>query len=534
MLSIIFYSQFSSVLQDRILQQLDSIKTLKQIQLERLIQSEWNDFINIPSISPLNDSSKLILPKNEDFETGIYDLTEYDINRELSIGMVDVENGVSQLKTIPYNKIMSILLERTGMGETGESYLVGENYRMRTQSRFFKDSIPNDITVKTKGVVNAFNGKSGKGLYKDYRKVDVYGVYSLIEIQNIKLAILSEIDKNEVEAPLRSLKRRLMGLTVLIMVIASFISLFFTRIIANPILNMKNSLKIMADGNYRETDKFVNNSNEIKEMFNALDNLKRALQGAVSFSKEIGEMNLNADYIPKSNNDSLGKSLVKMRDKLKEFRYNERLNRLNTKRQLVDGLENERRRLSRELHDGLGPLLTSLKFCIDNKIESKSLLQEMTGIVDETISEVRIMSNALMPTTIDDFGVGATLKNYCTNINNTSGILVEFEDLLKKKGGRITKNQEINIFRITQELINNTLKHANAQNIRITLSEFDDFISLFYFDDGKGFDTGSVVLGSGIINIKERVEICNGKVKIDSKPKSTTFEIELPIENENN
>ena len=134
---------------------------------------------------------------------------------------------------------MNILLERTGMGETGESYLVGEDFKMRSQSRFFKDSIPYSIVVKTKGVSNALLGNFGTGLYKDYRNVDVYGVYGPIVISNLKLAILSEIDKDEVEAPLKRLKKRLLILMVLIMVIVVFISLFLTKIITNPILNMK-------------------------------------------------------------------------------------------------------------------------------------------------------------------------------------------------------------------------------------------------------------------------------------------------------
>ncbi|WP_299548940.1 ATP-binding protein [Seonamhaeicola sp.] len=531
MLSITFYGQFSDVLQNRILQQLNSIKTLKQNQIEKLIQSEWSNFINVSNIE--EDSLNFKLPE-KDFKTGIYDFTKYNKNHQLTIGLVDVKHGKHTIKIIPYSKVMNILLERTGMGETGESYLVGDDYRMRSQSRFFKDSVPYDIIVKTTGVSNALSGEFGKGLYKDYRHVDVYGVYGPIEIQNLKLVILSEIDKEEVEAPLQSLKSRLFVLMFLILIIAIFISLFLTRIIANPILNMKNSLKEMADGNYNEINRFTKNSNEIKEMFEALDNLKKSLQGAVNFSEEIGEMNLNSEYIPKSKKDALGKSLIKMRDKLKEFRSNENISRINTKRQLVDGLENERQRLSRELHDGLGPLLTSLKFYIDNKVDNKVLRLEMGKIIDDTISEIRIMSNALAPSTMNDFGVGAALTNFTEDIKKASDASIVFEDLLKQKNSRLTKNQEIHIFRITQELINNTLKYAKAKNIRITLSEFDDFVSLFYFDDGVGFNMDNVTLGSGIINIRERVEICNGKIKINSKQGRTTFDIELPIKNENN
>lgn len=533
-LSITFYNQFSHVIDDRVLQQLNSIKTLKKIQIENLIQTEWNNFLKNPVSKDFDDSLNISFSEKEFSVSGIYDLTKHHKQSKTSIGLVLIDSNQIKLKVIAYNKIKSILLERTGMGNTGESYLVGEDYYMRSQSRFFPEAIPFSILVKTKGALNALSGKTGRGIYKDYRGIDVYGVYSAINLSNLKLVILSEIDKSEVKAPLKDLKLRLLGLIFVITLIAIVLSLFLTRIIANPIINMKKSLKIMADGDYNQTNEFAKNSNEIKEMFEALDNLKKSLQGAVKFSNEIGKMNLNSHYLPKSQNDLLGKSLLKMRSKLIEFRNSENKHRINTKRQLVDGLENERRRLSRELHDGIGPLLTALKFYIENNIEDKAQQHEMKTIVDNTISEIRLMSNALMPSTLDDFGVGAALTNFINSINKSSSINIEFEDLTNQIKSKITKNQEINIFRICQELINNSLKHANPNNIRITLSEFDDFVSLFYFDDGNGFNLSTVKLGSGIINIKERVEICNGELKIDSKPGKTTFEIELPIEENEN
>jgi len=186
--------------------------------------------------------------------------------------------------------------------------------------------------------------------------------------------------------------------------------------------------------------------------------------------------------------------------------------------------------LSRELHDGVGPYLTSLKYYIENKVENEMMKKEMKKIVDDTISEIRLMSNALMPASIDDFGIGVTLTNFIENIKKSTTVTIVYEDLTKQDSSNITNHQAINLFRITQELINNSLKHSNAKNIRITLSEFDEFISLFYFDDGIGFDIDTIKLGLGISNIKERVAICNGKVAINATPGNTTFEIELPIE----
>jgi signal transduction histidine kinase len=286
----------------------------------------------------------------------------------------------------------------------------------------------------------------------------------------------------------------------------------------------------MAKGDYDQTIEYKRSSNEIKEMFDALSNLKASLQGAVKFSEAIGNMDLNTHYKPNSVNDVLGKSLLTMRKKLIDFKNQEDNTRIMAKRLLVDGLENERRRLSRELHDGVGPYLTSLKYYIENNVKNELKKTEMKKIVDETISEIRSMSNALMPASIDDFGIGITLTNYIENLNRSTSINIQYEDLTKQENSNITDHQAINLFRISQELINNTLKHSKAKNIRITLSEFDEFISLFYFDDGLGFNISTVKLGSGITNIKERVDICHGKITINALSGNTTFEIELPVE----
>ncbi|MDG1728740.1 MAG: histidine kinase [Algibacter sp.] len=529
-LSFSFYKQFSKVLNDRILLQLNSIKTLKQIQVENLIKSEWKLFLASESQYQNFDDTTFMLSESIKNLEGVYDFTSNHVKKETSIGFVSNSEKGTKVKVLDYNKIKKILLERTGMGNSGESYLVGHDYRMRSQSRFFPDKTPYTMLVKTEGVTNALKGINGRGAFADYRGIDVYSVYSLIEVSNLKLVILSEIDVSEVVIPLKNLKSRLIGLTVAIFLVAVILSLFLTRIITNPIRNMQKSLRIMAEGDYNQSNEFIKNSNEIKEMFDALANLKASLQGAVKFSDDIGKMNLNTNYKPKSSNDLLGKSLIAMRDKLIEFRNNEENSRIIAKRMLVDGLENERRRLSRELHDGVGPYLTSLKHYIENRVENEKKKTEMKRIVDDTISEIRLMSNALMPSSIDDFGIGATLTNFVESLKKSTAVNVEYEDLTKHEQTNITNHQGINLFRISQELINNSLKHSKAKNIRITLSEFDEFISLFYFDDGIGFDKNNVKLGSGIINIKERVEICNGKIDINSTTGNTTFEIELPVE----
>ena len=381
-LSFSSYKQFSNVLNDRILLQLNSIKTLKKNQIEHLIKSEWERFEASELYNQNIDSTVVILSDSIKNRNGIHDFTPYHVNKKTTIGFISNSKKGRMIKVLDYSKIKYILLERTGMGNSGESYLVGEDFQMRSDSRFYPNRTPFTISVKTENLQNAFKGINGRGVFKDYRGIEVYSVSSLLEVPNLKMVILSEIDVDEVTIPLKKLRERLIGLTLAIFLLAVMLSLFLTRIITNPIKNMQKSLRIMAEGDYSQTNEFIKNSNEIKEMFDALANLKVSLQGAVKFSDDIGKMNLNTDYQLKSPNDLLGKSLLAMRDKLIEFRNNEENTRIKSKRILVNSLENERSRLSRELHDGIGPYLTSLKHYIENKVEDESKKIEMKKIVE--------------------------------------------------------------------------------------------------------------------------------------------------------
>lgn len=527
-ISAIFYKEFSKVLDDRVLQQLNSIKTLKYIQFEELLHSEWENF----KVDSVYNVIEFDIPKDKYTSSGIYDLTHLHPKKETSITFIKTEKGKRIASVLPYQKIKDILLERTGMGLSGESYLVANDYRLRSQSRFFPSKTPNSIVCKTKGAINAIKGIKKTGIFPDYRGINVYSAYQPINISNLKWGILSEMDVEEVEIPLIEMRHKLFAIIICILILAVILSLFLTKIITNPIIKMKENLMVMAKGNYVDDSSVSNFSKkpkEINEMFEALTSLKVALSGAVDFSVEIGNMNLQSTYNPKSSDDLLGHTLLKMRQKLIAFRNKEQKINLLNKRILVERLEDERRKLARELHDGIGPFLTSLKFYVQNYVDNDRHKKEIKNRIDDTITEVRSMTNALMPSTLEDFGLGATLKNYIDAISLSVQIQINFEDLSKKNDSNIANKQAVNLFRIVQELINNTIKHANATQVIVTLSEFDDFISLYYFDNGCGFDLKTIKLGSGITNIKERVEIFNGKIDINTNNGSTIFVIELPI-----
>ena len=285
----------------------------------------------------------------------------------------------------------------------------------------------------------------------------------------------------------------------------------------------------MSVGNYQFEIKENSPLIEIRNMFDDLSDLQQSLSGAVCFSIEIGEMNLKSQFDPKSAQDLLGHSLMKMRDQLVEYQIKESQNTLTVKKLLIEREEIERKRLSMELHDGIGPLLTSLKLYVQNNIKDPIIKNEIKTLLDDTISEIRLVTYDLMPPALIDFGVGKALDNFVATIMKTSELDILFEDLTLQEKTNISSDLGINIFRICQELINNTIKHAEANKVVITLSEFEDHVSLFYFDNGKGYHHSDIVLGSGLTNIKERVEIFNGDLDINPENGKTTVEIELPL-----
>ncbi len=527
-LAFSFYNQFEKALNERVMLQLNSIKQLKQIQVEKYIDDNWQSFLSDStahtSAVPFHFSDSLSM------KTGLVDLSPFNPAGQLAIGLFFRNGAHLRQKFLTLEDIQEILNERTGMGSSGESYLVGNDYRLRSRSRFMPDVKPMTIVAKTEGVINAFKGQEGNGIFPDYRGISVFSAYSMLEIDEVHWVICSEIDSDEVTKPLKQMQLKLLTITASIILLTILVSIFLSKFITNPLINMRNYLRAMSKGNYQQHIQSVAHPMEIKEMYVALVELQGTLNGAVDFSLDIGQMKLDKAYQPESDDDLLGKSLENMRNKLLEYRQKEEFNNLTTKRLLIEKLESERKNLSRELHDRIGPLLTSLKLYVQNRIDNPDIQRDMKQMLDETIHEARIMTYSLMPPSLHDFGIGVTLNNFVAKIQKAANIKIEFEDLTGSHHNDIPIHLQLNMFRIVQELITNTIKHAEATQISLSLSELGNYLSLYYSDNGKGFDPETKFHGSGLSNIRERVEIFFGTLSIQSRNGSTTFEIEIPLQ----
>jgi signal transduction histidine kinase len=201
---------------------------------------------------------------------------------------------------------------------------------------------------------------------------------------------------------------------------------------------------------------------------------------------------------------------------------------------VLEGQEAERRRIARELHDGVGQKLAGLKLnwsgiASDDQIDKESeVFSSLSNLIDDTASEVRNISHQMLPKELEQFGLIAAIEGLIQTSFSKTGVKVSFEHFGIK--ARFSYPIELSIFRILQELITNILKHANATEVKIELLKRKNSIMLIVEDNGKGFDfIGKKDHGIGLMNIESRVESVNGAMNCESEiNKGTVVSVNIP------
>ncbi len=198
------------------------------------------------------------------------------------------------------------------------------------------------------------------------------------------------------------------------------------------------------------------------------------------------------------------------------------------------GEEKERTRLSRELHDGIGALLTNIKARFqlfqENSV-SQEQLDETSRIIERTYAEVRRVSQNLMPNSLQLLGLKGAIEDLAAE--NTSQQL-SFETIIEGLSDDLDENKELIIYRIIQELVTNAIKHAKSNQILIQLIKHDELLSISVEDNGQGFNVEDKNKAKclGLENIRSRVNYLKGEFDIDSKiGVGTSFTIVFPVEN---
>lgn len=200
----------------------------------------------------------------------------------------------------------------------------------------------------------------------------------------------------------------------------------------------------------------------------------------------------------------------------------------------ITTLETERSRMSSDLHDELGPVLSVIKFQLDtlemNDPSEDEILNNACKQIDEVIERLRSIARNLMPTSLSRKGLLPAIEEFVSMTNQADLIVLQYQCELTST---LEPHKSINVFRIVQELIQNTLRHSKATEALLQMKEEKGKLLMYYKDNGIGFDYLSVLEGSsglGLQNIKSRIEIMGGELHLESqKLIGTSYFISIPI-----
>jgi two-component system, NarL family, sensor kinase len=588
-LTFIVYFYISSVLIQRTLDQLTSINILKkdlvenyfqnahqnldELQLEKkfanlysAIKSDPHATQTLQNISEIDSISRLYGFKNlyvfdkdtllfntgkNKFPEGIKIKIDSIISKRKNLlQVIDVSRWSPNKQTLLYyyipiiqnekqsgialveenmQKIQRILLENTALGNTGESYLVGNDFTMRSASRFFTKKAPASIAVHTQAATSALNGISGQGILEDYRHQKVLSVYRDVGVTGIHWAIISEMDWEEAMEPILKLRNYLLLVTLLILASTLIITFFISNAIAKPILQLKEIIIALSKGKNPTDRPVIATTDEIGMMSKAVEQLIEGMQRTTTFADEIGVGNFNTTFTKLSEEDRLGHALLHMRGELKKFHEREIKQARDRAAALIEGQENERRRIINDLHDGVGQLLTAVRMRVEMLEGNDHLKQEIKAQINETIAEVKRISYNVMPQALVDFGLEAALKGLCDTVKKYAPVKIDFR-YVNECNHLLNFEITIAVFRIAQEGLNNIVKHAGANLVTFHVLDKEDELYVVLEDNGKGFNESKIKTGSGLKNIRERAKLLNGFVEINStEGHGTVIEVHIPI-----
>ncbi len=302
---------------------------------------------------------------------------------------------------------------------------------------------------------------------------------------------------------------------------------------------------MFAEGNYKEAYNYLEKFNAVND---SILNSERARQfaereGRFQSEKKDNQIKLQQADIKQKNTINyilIGTALMILTVSLMGYRnykqkqkiHQQRITELEKEKQLMateavlKGEEQERTRLAKDLHDGLGGLLSGIKYSFQSMkgnlvmtAENAQAFERSMDMLDSSIKEMRRVAHNLMPEALVKFGLDTALKDFCNDINQSGALKISYQSI-GLEGAVIEQTTTISIYRIIQELINNVLKHAAANNAIVQVSKTNNNVSITVEDDGKGFDQSQLEQAAGIgwNNIKHRVDLLKGKLDVNSQP----------------
>lgn len=206
----------------------------------------------------------------------------------------------------------------------------------------------------------------------------------------------------------------------------------------------------------------------------------------------------------------------------------------------IENIEKERQRIAKDLHDEAGNLLSTIKFKLNQAAgeymehtDYKAIIIHCKSLTDDCAKSLKRISYNIIPPGLELFGLLACVEDLCTQINTENGLEVKLETTEQQI--ELNTEKALSVYRIVQELSNNTLKHAGAKKITIHISQQENQLQLQYADDGKGFDLPEENRGKslGLKNMESRAHFLKGTIQFDTAlNKGFTAQLNIPIAHE--
>jgi len=307
-------------------------------------------------------------------------------------------------------------------------------------------------------------------------------------------------------------------------------------------------------GNIAKSYQYLKSFVEVSEALQNKNNQKKVFEFESRYKEQQKEMQLLAKekIIDKKNilNYLLGSGVLTLimifALLYRNYRHKQRLQqqriadlenekKLMAAEAVLKGEEQERTRLAQDLHDGLGGMLSGIKYSFNSMKgqlvltpENSLAFERSMDMLDGSIQEMRRVAHNMMPEALVKFGLNTALKDFCHDINQTGALQLSFQSMGLAESV-IDQTTSISIYRIVQELVNNTMKHSGAVACLVQVSLLQSVLSVTVEDDGSGFDT-SMAEGMGWKNIRSRVEFLKGKLDVQSgNRKGTSVHIEINL-----
>ncbi len=433
-------------------------------------------------------------------------------------------------------------VRRDGMGASGETYIVGTDFRMRNDSRFFIEhpreyfemlrsigtssttigSIRRNNTsvllqdVRTDATKAAMRGITDTRIVTDYRGVRVLSSFTPLTLPDLHWVMLSEIDEIEAFRSVYQLRERLILVGLVILLFAFSLGMTIAQTITRPILSLADTAARFGGGDLAQRAQLHSND-EIGVL-------------AATFNTMAEEVQTRTDQL---------ESEIDVRTRAEEelMRSQEELRNLSMHLQSVR--EAERKGFAREIHDELGQRLTTMKLqvslLLDDVRDSDGGIADKLGAtiedIDATIQAVKRLISELRPGLLDDLGLTAAIEWQAEEFERRAGIHCELS--ISPHDIALDQDRSTAVFRIFQETLTNVARHSGARSVTVFLTDNGDEIELVISDNGRGITREEIddSRSFGLIGIRERAHVLRGTASFSGKPgEGTVVSVSIPMD----